>query len=63
MLKNCYGSDLISDSDKEKSTLGTVDGDLSDQFIKALRVQLFSDGADTGLPGLSLLQSLIEFLL
>lgn len=63
MLKNCYGSDLISDSDKEKASFGTVNGDLSDQFIKALWVQLFSDGANASLPGLSLLQSLIEFLL
>ena len=55
MFKNFYGSDLISHSDKKKTSFGAVDGDLSDEFIKALRVQLFSDRANTSLPGLSLL--------
>ena len=45
---------------KQKASLGTVDGDLPDQLIEALGVELLSLGADSGLPGLSSLQLVLK---
>ena len=35
--------DFVSDSYKEKSSLSTIDCDLTDEFIETLRVKLLSD--------------------
>ena len=46
---------LVSNSDQEETTLGTVDGNLPYDFVKTLGVQLFSNGTDACLTCLSLL--------
>ena len=46
-------ADFISDTNEEESTLSAVDSDLTNELIKALGVQLFTNGADTSLSGLS----------
>lgn len=58
-----YHSNLVSDSNQEESSFGAVNGNLSDQLIEALRVELLSNGTDSCLSGLSLLQSLVQLLL
>lgn len=62
-LHEAYRSDLVSDSDEEKTSFGAIDGYLSDEFIEALTVELLSDGTYACLSGLALLESFIEFLL
>jgi hypothetical protein len=47
--------DFISDSNQKESSFGTVDGDFTDEFVKGLRVELFSDGANTRFTHLTLL--------
>ena len=54
---------FISDSNKKESSLGTVDGNLSNQLIKALRVKLFSNWADTSVSGLSWLKFMVQVIL
>jgi len=49
--------DLIPYSDEKESSFSAVDGDLSDQFIEALGEELFSVWANTGLTGLTALDS------
>lgn len=48
---------------EEQPPLGAVDGDLPDELIEALRIQLLPDGADARLARLPLLQLLVELLL
>ena len=45
-------SEFISYTDKEISSLTAVDGNLSDQLIKALGVQFFSYGTNATIAGL-----------
>ena len=59
---NCHFY-FISHSDKQKASLCTVNCDLSNQFIKGLRVELLSDGANTSFTGLTFLQLFIELFL
>ena len=54
---------LVSDSDQQESSLCAVDGDLSDEFVEALRVQLLPHGADSCFPRLPSLQPLLQFVL
>ena len=54
---------LISDSDKEESSLGTLNSDLTDQFVEALSEEFFTDGADPGFSRLSALEQLVQFVL
>lgn len=42
---------LVSDPHQEEPSLPAVDGDLPDDFIEALVVELLSDGADANLFG------------
>eukprot|EP00438_Fugacium_kawagutii_P032188 Skav209039 [mRNA] locus=scaffold2483:106391:107149:- [translate_table: standard] len=55
--------DFISDTQQQQASLSTNDGDLSDELIKALRVELLTNGANASLTSLSLLQPLVEVLL
>ena len=55
--------DLITDTHEEETTLSTVDGDLTDKLIKALRVKLFSDWTDTGLASLSVLNLSVKLFI
>jgi hypothetical protein len=58
-----YGADLITDADEQQTAFCAVNGDLADEFVETLTVELLADGADAGLTGLPLLQSLVELLL
>mmetsp|Transcript_21082 Transcript_21082/g.46400 ORF Transcript_21082/g.46400 Transcript_21082/m.46400 type:complete len:236 (-) Transcript_21082:82-789(-) len=55
--------DFISDSQQQQSTFRTNDGDLSDEFIEALRIQFLTDGTNASLTSLSLLQPFVKVLL
>ena len=55
--------DLVADSHQQEASLGAVDGDLADELIEALRVQLLANGADASLAGLSSLQGFVEAVL
>ena len=55
--------DLVADSHQQEASLGAVDGDLTDELIEALRVQLLANGADASLAGLSSLQGFVEAVL
>ena len=54
---------LISDSDEKESSFGALNSDLTDQLIEALGVQFFTNRADSGFPGLSALDVLVQFIL
>ena len=50
---------FISNSDEKESSFSTVNGNLSDQLIKALRIKLLSDWTDTCISCLSWLKFMI----
>ena len=56
-------SEFISYSHQQETSFGTVDCDLSDQFIKALLKQSLSYWTNTHVSCLSLLQSFVKKLL
>ena len=45
---------------EQKPTLGAVDGDLTDELVEALSIELLPLGADPGLPRLSPLELVLE---
>jgi hypothetical protein len=55
--------DFIANTKKEEAALRAVDSHLTNELVKALRVELFTDRADPSLPGLTLHQTLIQRLL
>eukprot|EP00438_Fugacium_kawagutii_P031490 Skav225537 [mRNA] locus=scaffold339:5345:5914:+ [translate_table: standard] len=55
--------DFISNPQQQQASLSTNDGDLTDELIKALRIELLTDGANASLTSLPLLQPLVEVLL
>merc|ERR1719293_305105 len=55
--------DLVADAQQEQTALGADDGDLPDELVEALRVELLPDGAYARLASLSLLQPLVQVLL
>ena len=59
---NCHFY-LVTDSNQEESSLGTVNCDLSNELIKALGVKFLSDWADSCLSSLSRLKFLIKVVL
>ena len=56
-------ANLVADAQEQEPALGAVDGDLADELVKDLRVELAADGADARLARLSLLQLCVELLL
>ena len=54
---------FIADSDQKEATLGTVDGHFSDELIKRLRIEFFSDRANTGFTDLTLIKLLVKLFL
>lgn len=59
---NCHFN-FISHPHEEEASLSAVDGYLADALVEGLTVKFFSDGANTSLSGLSLLQFLVELFL
>ena len=55
--------DFVTDTHEEEASLSAVDGDLTDQFIEALGEELLTVWADSGLSGLTALDSSIELIL
>lgn len=52
-LVSCDGhAHLVAHTQQQQTTLCTVDGDLTDQLVKALSIQLLTHRADACLPGL-----------
>mgnify|MGYP007004450388 FL=1 len=54
---------FVPHTHQQKASLGAVNCNLPNYLIEALRVQLFSDRADTRFPCLPLLQLFVEFIL
>lgn len=54
---------FVANAHKQEASFCAVDGHLSDNFVKALGVEVFSDRADARFSGLALLQLLVELLL
>ena len=59
---NCH-LDLVTYTHQQETTLGTVDGNLTDQLIKALGKKFLTEWADTGLASTALLDIGIELIL
>ena len=66
LIESLVGSDshfdFVSDSEQQESTLGLIEGDLTDDLVEALAEELLTNGADSGLSCLSLHQLLIKEL-
>jgi hypothetical protein len=54
---------FVSHTHQQKAPLGAVNCNLPNYLVEALRVQFFSDGADSCFPCLPLLQLFVELIL
>ena len=61
-IRFCLASVLVPYSHKQKSSLPTINGYLSNGLIEALIVQLLPDWTEANFPGLFLDESLVELL-
>ena len=59
-LVGCDGhASLVPNTEQQQTSLGTVDGDLSNQLIETLGVELFADGTNTCLTCLTGLELVV----
>ena len=52
--------DFVTDTHEQETTLSTVDCDLSDKLIEALGEELFTEGAEASLTGLTVGNLVVE---